>query len=70
MPNPHFSEFKQDKERGKKVMPPPPLGWRGKAPSVREKPAFTKLGNIGNAQPRDRSAGTPRAKVHPKSEGL
>lgn len=40
-----------------------------KDPGFREKPGFS-TGVPGKKQPRDRSAGVKRAKIHPTSEGL
>lgn len=44
-------------------------GRSGSVPSMKEKPAFPSAGAPGKTQ-KDRSGGTPKCKVYPKSEGL
>lgn len=66
MSNPNYSSNKPAPAGGKrpspvKAAPPAPMS---------EKPAFQKAGLPGGTQPRDRSAGFSKAKVHPKSIGI
>ena len=66
MPSRYYSYFSTDKissgAGGKK-------GQAGKEPSMKEKPAFASAGVPGKTQ-KDRSGGTYKCHVYPKSEGL
>lgn len=64
-----FSEFPQKKMLGNSTNPPP-AGRSGPKAGMRIKPAFPTMGVPGPTQPRDRSLGVKRAKIHPHSEGL
>ena len=64
MPNPNFSPLRQKGGPG---------GMRAKPANVptsfKEKPGFN-TGVPGKTQPKDRSNGIKRLKIHPQSEGL
>lgn len=65
-----FSEFRRDK-MGRAVSPPEPGMRGGKGMGdMRMKPSTSNPELPGKGQPRDRSAGVTRAKVHPQSKGL
>lgn len=65
MVNADFSPLRQ----GQKSTPGIKAPVKAKDPGFKEKPGFN-TGVPGKTQPKDRSNGIARAKIHPKSEGL
>lgn len=65
MVNPDFSPLRE----GTKSTPGLKKPTKAATPSFKEKPGFD-TGLPGKTQPKDRSNGIQRAKIHPKSEGL
>lgn len=65
MVNPDFSPLRE----GTKSTPGRKSPTMAKNPSFKEKPGFN-TGVPGKAQPKDRSNGIKRLKIHPTSEGL
>jgi hypothetical protein len=65
--NRYHSAFKERKisAKGKR-----PSHAAGSAPAGKDKPAFPSAHVPGKTQSKDRSGGTPKCKVYPKSEGL
>lgn len=81
MPNANYSEFSEEgrepksgseaKEEARENKPSVRAGRRnGAKGTMTEKNAFPFKGGVLKGQPRNRSGGTPRAKVYPDSEGL
>lgn len=65
MVNPDFSPLRE----GTKSTPGRRAPTKAKDPGFKEKPGFN-TGVPGKTQPKDRSNGIKRLKIHPKSEGL
>lgn len=65
MPNKFFNSMQEKPKSGPGLKKP----MMAKSPGFPEKPGFN-TGVPGKTQPKDRSAGVSRAKIHPKSEGL
>lgn len=65
MANADFSPLRE----GQKSTPGRKKPTMAKDPGFREKPGFN-TGVPGKTQPKDRSNGIKRLKIHPKSEGL
>ena len=63
-----FSEFPQRKQLANATTKPPQAGSKSKESLNEDGAAWP--GVPGKTQPRNRSAGVPRAKIHPKSQGL
>jgi hypothetical protein len=66
MANRYYTEFQSRKISGKQL---PDLK-AGSTMAMPEKAAFASAKLPGKAQPKNRSGGTPKCKIYPKSEGL